>query len=85
MIRRGICWIAGAWQSGSGGRHQPAEFLKLMQSAGAIRAWVGIALKFADMGRFVEFVRGFRNLTRLTVGDVTFDVDSGREWKERCE
>ena len=60
------------------------SFLKLMQSrgqnksAGAIRASVGIASNFVDVGRFVEFVRGFRNQTRLTVGDVTFDVDSCR-------
>ena len=59
-------------------------FLKLMQSrgqnksAGAIRASIGIASNFADVFRFVEFLRGFRNQTRLTIGDVTFDVDSCR-------
>ncbi len=59
-------------------------FSKLMQSrghnksAGAIRASLGIASNFADVSRFLAFVAGFRNQTRLTIGDVTFDVDSCR-------
>lgn len=48
------------------------------KSAGAIRASLGIASNFADAYRFVSFVSGFRDQTRLTVGDVTFDVDSCR-------
>ena len=33
---------------------------------------------FADAWRFVEFVAGFRNQTRLTIGEVTFDIESCR-------
>jgi selenocysteine lyase/cysteine desulfurase len=48
------------------------------KSAGAIRASIGIASNFADVARFVNFIAGFRDQTRLTIGDVTFDVDSCR-------
>jgi selenocysteine lyase/cysteine desulfurase len=48
------------------------------KSAGAIRASLGIVSNFADVYRFVEFVAGFRDQTRLTIGEVTFDVDSCR-------
>jgi selenocysteine lyase/cysteine desulfurase len=59
------------------------SFLRLMQSrghksAGAIRASIGLASNFADVWRFVRFVEGFRDQTRLTVGDVSFDIDSCR-------
>jgi len=48
------------------------------KSAGAIRASIGIASNFADISRFLAFVSGFRNQTRLTIGDVTFDIESCR-------
>jgi len=59
------------------------SFLKLMQgrghkSAGAIRASIGLASNFADVWRFVRFVQGFRDQTRLTIGDVSFDINSCR-------
>jgi selenocysteine lyase/cysteine desulfurase len=59
------------------------SFLRLMQSrghksAGAIRASIGLASNFADVWRFVHFVEGFRDQTRLTIGDVSFDIDSCR-------
>lgn len=59
------------------------SFLRLMQgrghkSAGAIRASIGVASNFADAWRFVRFVDGFRDQTRLAIGDVSFDVDSCR-------
>ena len=60
------------------------SFLRLMQSrgqnksAGAIRASVGLASNFADVWRFVGFVSGFRDQTRLTIGEVTFDIESCR-------
>jgi selenocysteine lyase/cysteine desulfurase len=59
------------------------SFLKLMQgrghkSAGAIRASVGVASNFADVWRFVEFVRGFRDQAQLSIGSVSFDIDSCR-------
>jgi selenocysteine lyase/cysteine desulfurase len=59
------------------------SFLRLMQSrghksAGAIRASIGLASNFADVWRFVRFVEGFRDQTQLTIGDVSFDIDSCR-------
>jgi molybdenum cofactor sulfurtransferase len=59
------------------------SFLRLMQerghkSAGAIRASIGLATNFADVWRFLRFIAGFRDQTRLTVGDVSFDIESCR-------
>jgi selenocysteine lyase/cysteine desulfurase len=59
------------------------SFLRLMQtrghkSAGAIRASIGLVSNFADVSAFLAFVAGFRDQTRLTIGDVTFDIDSCR-------
>ncbi len=60
------------------------SFSQMMQSdgrnksAGAIRASLGIASNFADVERFLNFIAGFRNQTRLTIGEVTFDIDSCR-------
>jgi molybdenum cofactor sulfurtransferase len=59
------------------------SFLRLMRdrghkSAGSIRASVGLASNFADVWRFLQFVTGFRDQTRLTIGDVTFDIESCR-------
>ena len=67
-----------------GGEINLQSFLRLMQSrgqnksAGAIRASLGIASNFADALRFRDFVAGFRDQTRLTIGDVTFDIESCR-------
>jgi hypothetical protein len=38
----------------------------------------GIASNFADAHRFLDFVAGLRDQTRLTMGDVTFDIESCR-------
>jgi selenocysteine lyase/cysteine desulfurase len=59
------------------------SFLRLMKdrghkSAGSIRASVGLASNFADVWQFLQFVAGFRDQTRLTIGDVTFDIESCR-------
>jgi len=59
------------------------SFLRMLQergrkSAGAIRASIGIATNFADVWRFVRFIAGFRDQTRLTIGDVSFDIESCR-------
>jgi selenocysteine lyase/cysteine desulfurase len=59
------------------------RFLQFIQhrggkSAGAIRVSLGIASNFADVDRFVQFASGLRDQTRLTMGDVTFDVESCR-------
>jgi molybdenum cofactor sulfurtransferase len=47
-------------------------------SAGAIRASIGLATNFADVWRFLRFISGFRDQTRLTIGDVSFDIESCR-------
>lgn len=59
------------------------SFVRMMQerghkSAGAIRASVGLATNFADVWRFFRFIAGFRDQTRLTIGDVSFDIESCR-------
>jgi selenocysteine lyase/cysteine desulfurase len=48
------------------------------KSAGAIRVSIGIATNFADVQRFVQFADGLRDQTRLTMGEVTFDIESCR-------
>lgn len=59
------------------------NFLRLMQnrghkSAGAVRTSIGLVSNFADVWRFLRFIAGFRDQTRLTIGEVTFDIDSCR-------
>ncbi len=59
------------------------SFVKMMQerghkSAGAIRASIGMATNFADVWRFLRFIAGFRDQTRLTIGNVSFDIESCR-------
>jgi selenocysteine lyase/cysteine desulfurase len=59
------------------------RFLQFMQhrggkSAGAIRVSLGIVSDFRDAYRFFRFAADFRDQTRLTLGEVTFDVDSCR-------
>ena len=58
-------------------------FLRMMQerghkSAGSIRASIGLVTNFADVWHFLRFIAGFRDQTRLTIGDVTFDIESCR-------
>ena len=48
------------------------------KSAGAIRASLGLASNFADVHRFMQFAAGLRDQTRMTVGEVTFDIESCR-------
>ena len=48
------------------------------KSAGAIRVSVGLASNFADVQRFVEFAASFRDQTRLSIGETTFDIASCR-------
>jgi selenocysteine lyase/cysteine desulfurase len=59
------------------------RFLQVIQhrggkSAGAIRVSLGIASNFADVSRFVQFASELRDQTRLTMGDVAFDIESCR-------
>ena len=52
------------------------------KSAGAIRVSLGLVSNFADVYRFVRFVEGLRNQTRITVGDATFDIESCRVMRD---
>jgi len=59
------------------------SFVRMMQerghkSAGSIRASIGLVTNFNDVWRFLNFLAGFRDQTRLTIGDVTFDIESCR-------
>ena len=59
------------------------SFVRMMQerghkSAGSIRASIGLVTNFTDVWRFLRFIAGFRDQTRLTIGDVTFDIESCR-------
>jgi selenocysteine lyase/cysteine desulfurase len=48
------------------------------KSAGAIRVSFGIASNFADALRFLTFAERLRDQTRMTMGEVTFDIESCR-------
>ena len=48
------------------------------KSAGAIRVSLGIASNFSDVDAFVRFAAELRDQTRLTLGEVTFDIESCR-------
>lgn len=66
-----------------GGEINLQRFSQAMQerggkSAGAIRVSTGIVSNFADVERFLAFVTGFRNQTALTIGTVSFDIESCR-------
>ncbi len=59
------------------------RFLNFIQArsgktAGAIRVSMGLASNFADAERFIAFAAGFRDQTALTIGAVSFDIDSCR-------
>ena len=48
------------------------------KSAGAIRVSLGLVSNFADVYRFMQFAESLRDQTRMTIGDVTFDIESCR-------
>jgi molybdenum cofactor sulfurtransferase len=59
------------------------RFVQIIQhrggkSAGAIRVSLGLVSNFADVERMSRFVASFRDETRLTLGAVTFDIESCR-------
>ncbi len=59
------------------------RFLQVMQqrggkSAGAIRVSLGLVSNFADVERLLTFAAGFRDQATLTIGAVTFDIESCR-------
>ena len=56
------------------------EFLQRRggKSAGAIRVSLGLASNLADVERFLAFAAGFRDQKALTIGTVSFDIESCR-------
>jgi len=46
------------------------------KSAGAIRVSLGLVSNFADVYRFMQFAETLLDQTRLTIGNVTFDIES---------
>jgi molybdenum cofactor sulfurtransferase len=60
-----------------------AKFVQLMQTrggkaAGAIRVSFGLVSNIDDAARFLAFAEELRDQTRLTLGDVKFDIESCR-------
>jgi len=60
-----------------------AKFVQLMQTrggkaAGAIRVSFGLVSNIDDAARFLAFAEELRDQTRLTLGDVRFDIESCR-------
>ena len=60
-----------------------SSFMRLMQdrghkSAGAIRVSMGLVSNFTDVSRFVKFVASLRDRTSLSLGKVSFDIESCR-------
>jgi len=67
----------------AGGDMTLPRFLQVIQhrggkSAGAIRVSLGLVTNFSDVWRFLRFAADLRDQTRLTIGDVTFDIESCR-------
>lgn len=59
------------------------RFMEIIQhrankSAGAIRVSMGLATNFSDLYRFMQFASGFRDQTTLSIGQVTFDIETCR-------
>lgn len=48
------------------------------KSAGAMRVSFGVASNARDAERFLAFIHGFRDQSRLAIGEVTFDIESCR-------
>ena len=67
----------------SGTEMNLSRFIQLMQTrggkaAGAIRVSFGLVSNIEDASRFLSFAEELRDQTRLTLGDVTFDIESCR-------
>lgn len=63
------------------------RFLQLIthrggKSAGAVRVSTGLASNFSDVYRFLRFVEGLRDQTRMSVGDASFDIESCRVMRD---
>jgi selenocysteine lyase/cysteine desulfurase len=60
-----------------------SRFVQLMQTrggkaAGAIRVSFGLVSNISDAARFLAFAEELRDQTRMTLGAVTFDIESCR-------
>jgi molybdenum cofactor sulfurtransferase len=67
----------------AGGEINLQRFVQLMstrggKSAGAVRVSLGVASNFADVDRFLGFAAGLRDQTTLSLGAVSFDIESCR-------
>ena len=67
----------------AGGEMTLPRFLQVIQhrggkSAGAIRVSLGLASNFDDVETFLAFAAELRDQTHLTIGAVTFDIESCR-------
>jgi molybdenum cofactor sulfurtransferase len=70
-----------------GGDMTLPRFLQVIQhrsgkSAGAIRVSLGLASNFDDVETFLEFAAGLCNETQLTIGAVSFDIESCRVMRD---
>jgi molybdenum cofactor sulfurtransferase len=77
--------IQGAIDEGPGVTLQTIQkFLQQRghKSAGSIRVSFGLASNFADAYRFREFIATFRDQSRLSIGEVTFDIAACRHTRE---
>jgi selenocysteine lyase/cysteine desulfurase len=59
------------------------RFMEIIQhrgnkSVGAIRVSVGLATNFSDLYRFIQFAVSFRDQTTISIGQITFDIESCR-------
>jgi selenocysteine lyase/cysteine desulfurase len=48
------------------------------KSAGAVRVSIGMVTNFVDVSSFLHLAKELRDQTRLTIGEVTFDIESCR-------
>jgi selenocysteine lyase/cysteine desulfurase len=60
-----------------------SRFMQVVQqrdnkSVGAIRVSLGLATNFSDVYHFIQFAVRFRDQTTLSIGPVTFDIESCR-------
>ncbi|MFZ0545470.1 MAG: aminotransferase class V-fold PLP-dependent enzyme [Candidatus Promineifilaceae bacterium] len=60
-----------------------SRFLEIIRNRdnknmGAIRVSIGLATNFSDLYHFIQFAAGFQDQTSLSIGRVTFDIDSCR-------
>jgi selenocysteine lyase/cysteine desulfurase len=63
------------------------RFVQLMQdrggkSAGAVRVSFGVASDIDDAARFLAFIEELRDQTRLTLGQVSFDIETCRALRD---